>query len=344
MGFETFDKDIKNGLKPLYLFYGQERYLIDQFIDKMIHTYVPESYRDFNLVVFDGEKTTVDEIIDACETVPFFNENKIVLVKNTTFFRSKKANLTPGGEDRLLEYFKEPLKSTNLFFISNQSIDKRKKICKDLQKEGRLIEFGKLNRDIFTKWVHKKIKSYKKDLERTTMNYLIDRMAYLGKHDSKTLLDVDNELRMICSSLIDRHQVEKGDIDKFVKKPLDADIFMMVDAVGQKRAEKAILIMHELLKRGEPIQVVFTMICRQFRLLKKIKMLTTEGYNQATISKLLGVHPYAVKNISSQVHKFDDKVLTQILEKCSSIDYRMKSTAIDSTLAIETLIIECSLI
>ncbi|MBI9015443.1 MAG: DNA polymerase III subunit delta [Clostridiales bacterium] len=343
MGFETFDKDIKNGLKPLYLFYGQERYLIDQFIDKMIEVYVPDSYRDFNLVTFDGEKATVDEIIDACETVPFFNDNKIILVKNATFFRNKKPNLTPGGEERLLEYFKTPLESTKLFFISNQAIDKRKKITKAIQKEGRLIDFGKLNQDIFLKWVHKKIRQYGKDIERSTLNYLKDRMAYLGKHDSKTLLDVDNELRMICSSLINRQHVEKEDIDKFVKKPLDADIFMMVDAVGQKKAEKAILIMHELLTRGEPIQVIFTMICRQFRLLKKIKMLTTEGYNQATISKLLGVHPYAVKNISSQLHKFDDKVLTDILVKCSNIDYKMKSTAIDPVLAIEALIIECSI-
>ena len=73
-------------------------------------------------------------------------------------------------------------------------------------------------------------------------------------------------------------------------------------------------------------------------------MLTTEGYNQATISKLLGVHPYAVKNISSQLHKFEDMVLTVILEKCSNIDYKMKSTAMNPVLAIETLIIECSLI
>jgi len=344
MGFEVFDKDIKDGLKPLYLFYGQERYLIDQFIDKMIKAYVPDTYKDFNLVTFDGEQTSVDEIIDACETVPFFNENKVVIVRNATFFRSKKNNLSDAGEKRLLDYFKQPLESSKLFFISNQAVDKRKKITKDLQNHGRLVEFGKLEHNIFSRWMHKEIKSFKKDIDNQTMSYLIDRMAYLDKHSTKNLLDVENELRMICSSLIDRDYVENADIDKYVKKPLDSDIFQMVDAVGQKKAETAILIMHELLKKGEPIQVIFSMVCRQFRMLKKIKMLVDEGYNQASIAKVLGAHPYAVKNIMRQIHRFDDKVLTIILDKCSTIDYKMKSTAMDPVLAIETLIIECSFI
>ncbi|MCH4887742.1 DNA polymerase III subunit delta [Acidaminobacter sp. JC074] len=342
MGFEVFDNDIKNGLKPLYLFYGQERYLIDQFVDKMIDKYVPDAYRDFNLVVFDGDKSDVDEILDACETVPFFNEVKIVIVKNATFFRSKKANLSDAHEKRLLEYFSTPLESTKLFFISNQAIDKRKKITKDIGKNGRVVEYGKLDAGIFSKWMHKKIKSYKKDIDRRNLAYLVDRMAYLDKQSSKTLLDVDNEIRMICSSMIDRKNVETDDIDKYVKKPLDSDIFHMVDAVGQKKAETAISIMHEILRKGEPIQVIFSMVCRQFRMLKKIKMLADEGYNQATIAKLLGAHPYAVKSIMRQIHRFDSKTLTKILTKCSDLDYKMKSTAIDSVLAVETLIIECS--
>mgnify|MGYP003571729487 CR=1 FL=1 len=342
MGFEVFDNDIKNGLKPVYLFYGPERYLIDQFVDKMINKYVPEAYRDFNLVTFDGDKADVDEILDACETVPFFNEVKIVMVKNAPFFRSKKANLSEAHEKRLLEYFKAPLESTKLFFISNQAIDKRKKVTKEVQKNGRIVEYGKLDANIFSKWMHKKIKSFKKDIDRRNMSYLVDRMAYLDKQSSKSLLDVDNEIRMICSSMIDRVNIEIEDIDKFVKKPLDSDIFHMVDAVGGKNAETAISIMHELLRKGEPIQVIFSMICRQFRMLKKIKMLADEGYNQATIAKLLGAHPYAVKSIMKQIHKFDSKTLTLVLTKCSDLDFKMKSTAIDSILAVETLIIECS--
>jgi len=102
--------------------------------------------------------------------------------------------------------------------------------------------------------------------------------------------------------------------------------------------------MHELMKAGEPVQVIFSMVCRQFRLLKKIKMLLKEGYNQTSISKLLGLHPYVVKNVMRQIDKFNDALLTEILDRCSTIDYKMKSTSIDARLAIETLLVECSFI
>lgn len=343
MGFEVFDKDIKMGLKPVYLFHGQERYLIDQYIEKMIEVYVPETYRDFNLVTFDGEKSSLDEILDACETLPFFSECKIILVKNTTYFRNKKANLSISEEKRLLAYYENPSESSHLFFISNHAIDKRKKVVKSLDKCGRIIEFSKLSAQIFPRWVHKKIKQTGKDISSEMLRYLIERLSYIDKNSTKTLLDVDNEIKMICSSINDLEVTEES-INDFVKKPLDADIFMMVDAVGNKRAESAIRIMHELIKNGQPIQVIFTMISRQFRLLKKVKMLVKEGYNQGSIAKLLGVHPYALKNIMKQVHMFNEKQLTIILDQCSRIDYQSKSTAIDFNLAIETLIVECSFV
>lgn len=342
MGFERFDQDIKMGLKSVYLFHGQEKYLVEQYLQKMLDKYVPETYRDFNYTVYDGEKATLDEILDTCETLPFFNACKIVVVKNTPYFRSKKSNIHEAEEERLIEYMASPSESCHLIFITNNSVDKRKKLTKRVEKHGSMIEFGKLNNQIFTKWVHKKIKQLDCEIDGRTLNYLIDRLSYLDKQSSKELLVVDNELRMICSSVQERRDIQVEDIDKFVKKPLDADIFMLVDAVGQKKAEQAIGLMHELIKAGEPVQVIFAMICRQFRLLKKTKMLVGDGYNQTSISKLIGQHPYVIKKVMRQIHLFDSKALTDILEKCSTIDYKMKSTSMDPVLAIETMLVECS--
>lgn len=344
MGFEIFDKDIKMGLQAVYIFYGTEKYLIEQYISKMIDKYVPETYRDFNLTYFDGEKTSVDEVLDACETMPFFSDQKVIIVKNAPYFKSKKSGIKDAEEQRMISYFESPSSTCKLFFLSSGNVDKRKKSTKAVVKNGRLVEFDKLAPNVFPKWVFRKISQHGKTIDERTMNYLIERLAYLDKHSSKGLLDVDNELKMICSAAQDRDHIEQDDIDPFVKKPLDADIFMLVDAVGQKRAETAIKLMHELLRHGEPIQIIFTMITRQFRLLKKIKMLVKEGYNQGSIAKLIGLHPYVVKNIMRQIHLFDDLHLTAVLEKCSAIDYKMKSTSIDPVLAIETLIIECSIL
>ena len=49
MGFQVFDKDLKEGLKPLYLFYGDEKYLMEQYIQNMVEVTVEKGQEDFNL-------------------------------------------------------------------------------------------------------------------------------------------------------------------------------------------------------------------------------------------------------------------------------------------------------
>lgn len=344
MGFQVFDKDLKTGLKPVYLFYGDEKYLMEQYLQNVVDAYVEKGQEDFNLHYFDGDQATVAEIIDACETLPFFASHKVVIVKNTPYFRSKKNDLTDASSERLLNYLTEPSNETYLFFMVNESIDKRKKITKAVETKGRIVEFGKLEGNIFGRWVHKKIKKQGVDLDHQALNHLVSRLAYLGKDHHKSLLEVENELQILCSSVYNKKIIEIEDVDALIKKPLESDMFKMVDAVGNKNASEGIRMMHDLLASGEAIQGIFHMICRQFRLLKKIQMLVKEGYPQQTIAKTLGLHPYVVKLIVNQIHLFTSDQLSTILMECSDIDYKMKSTNIQPILAVEQLMVKCSLL
>jgi DNA polymerase-3 subunit delta len=344
MGFQVFDKDLKTGLKAVYLFYGDEKYLMEQYLQNVVEAYVEKGQEDFNLHYFDGEQASVSEVLDACETLPFFSSHKVVIVKNAPYFRSKKNDLTDASLERILNYIKAPSSETYLFFMVNEAIDKRKKITKAVEGKGRIVEFDKLDSSIFTRWVHKKIKKHGVDLEHQVLNHLVARLAYLGKDHHKTLLEVENELQILCSSVYNKKIIEINDVNRLIKEPLEGDIFKLVDAVGRKNAAEGIHMMHELLSSGEAIQGIFHMICRQFRLLKKIQMLVKEGYPQQSIAKTLGLHPYVVKLIVNQIHLFTSDQLSKILLECSDIDYKMKSTSIQPVLAVEQLMIHCSLL
>jgi len=68
---KTIDNDIKLGqLKKAYLLYGQERYLIRQYRDKLKKAIVsPDD--TMNFTGFEGADINVKEIIDLAETMPF---------------------------------------------------------------------------------------------------------------------------------------------------------------------------------------------------------------------------------------------------------------------------------
>ena len=68
---KTIDNDIKAGdFKKVYLLYGQERYLIKQYRDKLIKAMVSEG-DSMNFSSFEGDGINQKEIIDLAETLPF---------------------------------------------------------------------------------------------------------------------------------------------------------------------------------------------------------------------------------------------------------------------------------
>ena len=93
---KTIDNDIKLGqLKKAYLLYGQERYLIRQYREKLKNAIVsPDD--TMNFTGFEGADINVKEIIDLAETMPFFAERRLILLEDSKLFKK--------GGDELGDY------------------------------------------------------------------------------------------------------------------------------------------------------------------------------------------------------------------------------------------------
>ena len=63
----------KQQFKPVYLLYGEERYLVTQFRDKLRNALLGDGDK-MNVSVYEGNSINVKEVIDMAETLPFFAE------------------------------------------------------------------------------------------------------------------------------------------------------------------------------------------------------------------------------------------------------------------------------
>ena len=82
---------IKQGdIAPCYLLYGEEEYLIQEGLNKIIDLLMPAADRDFNLFIVEGGQEDLNAICQSLLTVPLLPGRKIVAIKNTTLFQSKK--------------------------------------------------------------------------------------------------------------------------------------------------------------------------------------------------------------------------------------------------------------
>ena len=112
---EKIFANLKKGIvAPCYLLYGEEEYLINENLNKLLDIIVPEGDRDFSLFDLDGENTDMAGLIGHLLTPSLLGDRKVIVVKNTTIFHSREnlAKLIPKIRENLDE---NPAKAAKYF-------------------------------------------------------------------------------------------------------------------------------------------------------------------------------------------------------------------------------------
>ena len=86
-------EDIKKGsFKPVYLFYGEEAYLKQQYKNRLKDAVLPEG-DTINLSIYSGKGIDVEEMIAQADTMPFFAEHRLLLIEDSGFFKNANQQL-----------------------------------------------------------------------------------------------------------------------------------------------------------------------------------------------------------------------------------------------------------
>jgi DNA polymerase-3 subunit delta len=330
----------KNNIKRLYLFYGQERYLVDDIVSNMKSSILNDAFKSLNYIKLEGSTLNFDIIVNACETLPFMDDKKIVIIDEHNLFKGKKAS---GGNndfacnsksmDELCSYIQEIPDTTVLIFIAGEEVDKRSKLYKCIKKNGDVIECTPLKGEKLTKWIEKEFRKSNKKISKSDALYISERA-------SMSLEYLINEINKVCSYIGDRTQVSKQDIDEVVPKSLELNIFQLVDSISTNKTEKALTIFNDMLLDSEPIPVILSMIIRQYRLILNTKLLMESGYSSAEIAGKLGVPTFVISNMQRMSSSFSVKQLEDRLNGCLEADMAIKTGKMDQRIAMEMLIVK----
>ena len=141
---QRINNDIKSGnYQPVYLLFGEERYLRKQYKDKLRAALcAPDD--NMNNHYYEGKNLPVGEIIDLAETLPFFAEKRVIIIENSGLFKS-------GGE-QMAEYLNAQNESTIFIFVESE-VDKRSKLYKAVVSKGSAIEFTPQDENTLKRWV-----------------------------------------------------------------------------------------------------------------------------------------------------------------------------------------------
>ncbi|TDQ38040.1 DNA polymerase III subunit delta [Aureibacillus halotolerans] len=318
----------------IFVLYGEEPYLIDEFQKELVKKAVGDDPSPFDISLYDGEETPLHEILEDAETLPFLKESKVVLVTNPYFLTgTKPRGAVEQNVDILLPYLHNPAPFTYLVFrAAYPKLDERKKIVKQLKQTAVIKHATELSEQELHQWVEK---TAQKDEALIT----VDARKVLLERVGPSLRMLREEIRKL--SLYAEGTIEASMVDELVPRTLDQNVFALMDDLQQKKTDSAMLRYHDLLRQKEDPLKLLLLLASQVRAMHQIDGLLKKGYGQAQVAKRLKLHPYRVKVLSTQL-KSSSLDLSKMLFDLGQLDVQMKSGRVDKVLGFELFLLQYS--
>ena len=142
MTYDQLFKTIKAGdIKPAYLFYGQETYVLNSALDALRKKLLPEGFEPLNQNIFEGA-ADVQSIIDAAETLPLMCDRRLVVLRDWTLLAGRGEG---GDVARFIEWLDNIPDNCCLTFLQADAPDSRKKLTQALKTHAEWVEFSLLS-------------------------------------------------------------------------------------------------------------------------------------------------------------------------------------------------------
>ena len=101
-GLAKLKKELsENNLGNLYLFYGEEDYLRDYYIQQVQKKLLTEGMETFNLHQFQGKELDIQTLADCVDTLPMMSQRTMILVYDYDLFENESRR------DRLEQMFQD---------------------------------------------------------------------------------------------------------------------------------------------------------------------------------------------------------------------------------------------
>ncbi|MEK7506465.1 MAG: DNA polymerase III subunit delta [Patescibacteria group bacterium] len=308
--------------------YGKDAYRVKQNADRIVKEYLAKNPNGMGVLRVDlaeGEEK-FEKFENAVKTASFFNEKKLIVVKNV-FSQAEKILRDIKKYDLVGD------KETILAVCENASQAEMAKTSKKLlaqltAKPSVAKAFNPLAGKQLENWIAKETKTLGLEIEPPAIKQLV---LYAGDDVwrlSQEIIKLANH-----SFGYDRRLIKTADVELLVTKPASQNIFETIDALGRRDKGKAITLLSRHLAAGDDPHYLFSMFVYQFRNLLRVKDIAAAAGpgGAAAIAQKTGLHPFAVKKMLEQSRQFELGELKRKFSRLAEADIQIKNGLIDIT-------------
>lgn len=297
--------------------YGDEHFLLDRIVSRMLEKALDPALKDFNLNVFFGGEAKGVDIVDAAQTLPMFADRRVVLVK-------RSEGLSAAASEALLPYLGKPSAGTCLIFTGTR-IDQRRKFFQEIKKHGTLVEFKRL--------YDNKLPSFVQE-EARTRGKIFDSAAaeLLALLTGNELQELSAQIEKLSVYAGERSRITVDDVKTVASSGKISDIFELAGHLCLKDLHNSLKCLDTLLLYGEEVPKMVGALAHHFRKVWRVREMLDLKMGKAEIIRITKINAYFMDETIRQARNFSRESLRRIFEELNRTDIASKSGGQPQTL------------
>lgn len=304
-------KTSKSKLHPIYVLVGDEDFLKRRVLSKLQRLIIEDADPSFASANYAGDKVEFATVRGELETLPFLSKHRLLVLDQADPFVTKyRASL---------ETYAENPSATGVLVLDVKTWLATTKLAKKVPDSATMVCKAPSVYKLPAWCVDWTRERYCKTLPINAAELLV---SLVGAHMGL----LDSELEKLSNYVGEKGIIDSASVDLLVGRSRAANVFKIMDAVGEGNAKNALLILSELFDQGEAPLAILGALGAQLRRLGVASSLHKAGIQLEDAMDRAGIAkwPQARESTRNQMKHLGWNRLDKLLDWLLEVDQGMK--------------------
>jgi DNA polymerase-3 subunit delta len=324
----------------------------------------------YNQDTFAGEGADLAAIRNACDTMPFLAEKRLVVVEGLPKPRKRKGGAEDGDEEDgadedadkdlpeppvakgkrgkkaattgltplafakgIADIVPSLPETTTLIVLVPDELKADSPLMQAARRHGKSHVFTKPSGTQLDDWVIRRARTQKRRVTPEAARMLVESLG-----DNLRMLA--GEIDKLGTYVGEGREIGAEDVRALTPIARQSKVFDLTDALGRRDTATALALLHELLAQGESPLGIVALTAFQTRALMQVRLLSDRGMPAHQIAATAGLAPFVVDKSLRLARRFTFAELETAHRTLLEIDTALKRSRMTPELALDLLVLE----
>ncbi len=324
MSHPTLERHLeRQALRPLYLFYGEEEFLMERAWRRLEQAMEEKAGTAPLRVIREAQEISLEEFLAQARVPSLWGSGQLLVLRRVEAVPDKSLKGIPA-------YLEHPPAWAYVILtapgLKAREVGKHP-VWSRLQRDEAALAFWRLKEEELYSWLTREARAMGKTLTLPAAQRLVEVVG-------ANLAELNQELEKLALFAGPEKTLSPHLVSQVASHSRTFNIFALVEALGESDPQKRLAALDHLMDLGEPPARILAMLARQLRMLIHLKE-TAPNAPPPQVAGKLNLPPGLVNRLSRQAQAFSRAALRSHLVLLHQADRHLKTSTANPRLWLE---------